>query len=68
MGGAPHTANLSVPGPAAVHGSEIERPSAISRIYLMLANRISAFAQLRFEPLDASPLRRKLDAIGRSLD
>lgn len=66
--GQPMTAHWGMPDPAAVEGSEAEIHAAFYDTYRMLRNRISIFAALPFDALEAGTLKAKLDDIGRSVE
>jgi protein-tyrosine-phosphatase len=62
--GQPHTAHWGVPDPANVQGPDEERARRISRIYLILENRIRLFTQLPIDKLDRLSLQARLREIG----
>ena len=63
--GRPATAHWGVPDPAAVSGSATEIATAFNEAARMLAQRISIFAALPIEKLDALTLQSKLQEIGQ---
>ncbi len=64
--GHPMTAHWGIEDPSDVDGSDVERRSAFNRAFRFLRNRITAFAALPFERLDATSLRTSLQDIGRA--
>lgn len=66
--GQPMTAHWGVPDPAAVEGSDAEVAAAFADTYRMLYNRISLFASLPFDSVDALSLQRRLTDIGKATD
>lgn len=63
--GQPMTAHWSIPDPAAVEGTEIERRAAFRQAYASLENRIKLFLSLPLASLDRMTLQNRLNAIGR---
>lgn len=66
--GQPMTAHWGVPDSAAATGNEAERRLAFADAFRMLSSRISIFANLPLQSIDAMSLQSKLDAIGRKAD
>src|ERR1700674_1098509 len=64
--GQPMTAHWGVPDPAAAAGNEAEVRLAFADALRMLTNRINIFVSLPLRSLDALPLQRQLDAIGKT--
>lgn len=64
--GQPVTAHWGIEDPAAVEGSDIQKEAAFVTAFRYMKNRISVFAALPLESLDAIALRTKLREIGRS--
>src|SRR5271157_4027997 len=62
--GNPVTAHWGVPDPAAVEGTEAEKPRAFRAAYAALENRIKLFTSLRLDALDRLAVKRKVDEIG----
>jgi arsenate reductase len=63
--GKPMTAHWGIPDPAAVTGAPGAIAAAFNDAYRMLHRRISAFAALPIESLDALTLQARLREIGR---
>ena len=63
--GQPMTAHWGMPDPAAVDGSEAEIHAAFYDTYRMLRNRISIFASLPIDKLDAITLKHKVTDIAK---
>ena len=63
--GKPMTAHWGIEDPAAVTGSDAEKRKAFSQAFILLQRRISLFASLPLDKLDAIAIKRELDQIGR---
>jgi protein-tyrosine-phosphatase len=63
--GQPMTAHWGIEDPAAVEGTDIEKEAAFVEAFRYLKNRISAFASLPLESIDALSLGTKLRDLGR---
>lgn len=63
--GQPVVAHWSIPDPAAVRGSEIERKRAFRKALRQLENRLKPFAALGLEALDRLVAGKSLSAIHR---
>jgi arsenate reductase (thioredoxin) len=61
--GRPVTAHWGLPDPAAVEGSDDERPKAFRRTYFALENRIRILTGLPVDKLGRLALKRELDEI-----
>lgn len=66
--GQPISGHWGIPDPVQATGTEAERKLAFAEAYRMLRHRISAFAALPFERLDAISLQREVDRIGAMRD
>lgn len=66
--GQPMTAHWGVPDPAAATGSDAEIAAAFADAYGRLNNRITLFTSLPLASLDRLSLKKRIDAIGRTLD
>ncbi len=66
--GQPITGHWGIPDPVKATGTDAEKKLAFSEAYRMLKHRISAFASLPFEKLDALALQREVDRIGAMTD
>lgn len=64
--GHPMTAHWGIEDPSDVTGSDIERQRAFVTAMRYLRNRITAFAALPLERLDATSMRSSLQEIGRT--
>lgn len=64
--GHPMTAHWGIEDPSRVEGSEIERERAFVTALRYLENRISLFAALSIDKLEATALTARLREIGRS--
>lgn len=64
--GQPMTAHWSVPDPAAVTSSDVERRRAFRETLLLLRRRIELFASLPLDKLTRLALQERLDEIGRT--
>lgn len=64
--GQPVTAHWGIEDPSNVQGNDIERERAFSLALRYLENRISLFASLPIEKLDAIALKAKVREIGQS--
>ncbi len=62
--GQPITGHWGIPDPVKATGTDAERKLAFAEAYRMLKHRVSAFAHLPFERLDAIALQREVDRIG----
>lgn len=63
--GQPMTAHWSMPDPAAVEGTDVDRRLAFADTMRMLHNRIGIFVSLPISSLDKLSLQQRLHAIGR---
>ncbi len=63
--GRPITAHWGLPDPAAAGGSDADKRHAFRRAFATLEARIRAFLALDAQAMDATALRRAVDAIGR---
>jgi len=66
--GHPMTAHWGIEDPAAVEGDDAARRAAFERAWARLRRRVERFVALPLDTLDASALKRELDAIGRNAD
>ena len=66
--GNPVTAHWGVPDPAAVEGTEDQRRRAFRDACQRLEARIKLFVALPIDKLDRLSLKRRADAIGRSME
>jgi arsenate reductase (thioredoxin) len=66
--GNPITAHWGVPDPAAVEGTEDQRRRAFRDACQRLEARIKLFVALPIDKLDRLSLKRRADAIGRSME
>lgn len=64
--GQPISAHWGVEDPAAVEGSDEAKRRAFTTAFNQLRNRITMFASLPLEKLDALAIKRKLDEIGKA--
>jgi protein-tyrosine-phosphatase len=64
--GQPVSAHWGVEDPAAVEGSEEMKRRAFTTAFDQLRRRITMFASLPIDKLDAMALRKKLDQIGKA--
>lgn len=64
--GHPMTAHWGIEDPSDVAGSDLERRQAFSIALRYMRNRITAFAALPLDRLDATSMRSSLVAIGRA--
>jgi protein-tyrosine-phosphatase len=62
--GKPMTAHWGIADPAAVEGSDEQKRKAFAAAFKLLHRRISLFASLPLEKLDALAIKREVDAIG----
>ena len=62
--GQPMTAHWGVPDPAAVTGTEAEKPPIFAEAFRMLSRRISIFVSLPIATLDRIRLQKRLDEMG----
>jgi arsenate reductase len=63
--GQPMTAHWGIEDPAAAEGNDTVKRNAVSQAFRLLNRRISLFASLPMQKLDAMSLKSELDAIGR---
>lgn len=61
--GHPVTAHWSFPDPAAFEGTEAERRAFFEQVYRQIAHVLDALVKLPVETMEASRLRRALDAL-----
>jgi|SRR5450830_227607 len=66
--GQPMTAHWGVEDPAAVEGTDEEKPAAFRKIAGHLENRIKLFAALPIEKLDNMKIKQEIDRIGKIKD
>ena len=62
--GQPISGHWGIPDPVKATGTEAEKKLAFAEAYRMLKHRITAFAALPFDRLDAISLQREVDRIG----
>ena len=62
--GQPMTAHWGIEDPAAVEGNDTVKRNAVSVAFRLLNRRISLFASLPMQKLDAMSLKHELDVIG----
>lgn len=63
--GQPMTAHWGVEEPSKVEGTEMDKKRAFSDAFKVLHRRISIFAALPIDKLDALALKHEIDAIGK---
>ncbi|HJU15825.1 MAG TPA: arsenate reductase ArsC [Stellaceae bacterium] len=63
--GNPVTAHWSMPDPAAIEGTEVERRNAFRHAFRILENRIRLFTSLPIDKLDRLAIKRNVVDIGR---
>ena len=66
--GQPISGHWGIPDPVKAEGTDAEKAYAFAEAYRMLKHRISAFANLPLERLDAIALQREVDRIGTEAD
>jgi arsenate reductase (thioredoxin) len=66
--GKPTTAHWSIPDPAAVEGTDIEKRSAFNQAFRLLDRRIKLFLRLPLSSIDAMRIKEEMDAIGKTDD
>ena len=62
--GQPMTAHWGIEDPAAVEGSDEAKRNAFAQAFILLQRRISLFASLPLDKLDALAIKREVDQIG----
>jgi len=60
----PMTAHWGIADPAAVEGSDEAKRKAFAQAFILLQRRISLFASLPLDKLDALAIKREVDQIG----
>lgn len=60
----PMTAHWGIADPAAVEGSDEAKRNAFAQAFILLQRRISLFASLPLDKLDALAIKREVDRIG----
>jgi len=60
----PMTAHWGIADPAAVEGSDEAKRNAFAQAFILLQRRISLFASLPLDKLDALAIKREVDQIG----
>lgn len=66
--GQPMTAHWGIPDPAAAQGTELEKKFAFRQAFKAMETRIKLFLSLPLASIDSLRLKKRMDAIGKTVD